>query len=189
MNLEVLYMGKIYFTSDTHFSQQRTLEMSRRPFPNANMMDTILIRNWNKTVGPDDIIYHLGDFGDYKIKPHLNGRMILIKGNYERSGFKREFEMYSHYFEEVYEYMHSIDYNYMGKTYHINMVHEPKRLPDKHIDKSHINLFGHVHKLCMIKPYGINVGTDCHNFLPVDFETILFYHNQILTYYDDEVFY
>jgi calcineurin-like phosphoesterase family protein len=182
-------MGKIFFTSDTHFSQQRTLDLSRRPFSSVSIMDSVLIRNWNKTVGPDDIIYHLGDFGDYNIKPHLNGQLVLIKGNYERSGFKREFESCKHYFDEVYEYTHNITYDYLGKTYYINMGHEPSRVKGSKIDRSHINLFGHVHKLCMIKYYGINVGTDCHNFKPIDFETVLFYHNNLLTYYDDDVFY
>ena len=53
---------------------------------------------------------------------------------------------------------------------------------------NHINLFGHVHKLCMVKPFGLNVGMDCHNFYPIDMETVLFYHNAILRYYDNDVF-
>ena len=69
------------------------------------------------------------------------------------------------------------------------MSHEPSLIKNTQIDKTHINLFGHLHKLCMIKPYGINVGVDCHNFKPIDFDTILFYHEQLLTYYDDEVFF
>jgi hypothetical protein len=40
----------------------------------------------------------------------------------------------------------------------------------------------------MIKPYGLNVGTDCHNFKPINEETILFYKNAIEKHYDDNVF-
>ena len=41
----------------------------------------------------------------------------------------------------------------------------------------------------MIKPYGLNVGTDCHNYDPINLETVLTYHDAILNYYDEDVFY
>ena len=89
-------MSNIWFTSDTHFNQQRTLEMSKRPFDNVIIMNNQLVSNWNKTVKPGDTVYHLGDFGDYRMNEFLNGNIILIKGNYERSGFKEEYLKYSH---------------------------------------------------------------------------------------------
>jgi hypothetical protein len=49
-------------------------------------------------------------------------------------------------------------------------------------------LFGHVHKLVMIKKCGINVGADLHYFTPIDMDTVLFYHNAALHYYDENVF-
>ena len=58
----------------------------------------------------------------------------------------------------------------------------------KNIDDKHFNLFGHIHKLCMIKSYGLNVSVDCHNFTPIDLDTVWFYHNAVLNHYDDEVF-
>jgi calcineurin-like phosphoesterase family protein len=69
------------------------------------------------------------------------------------------------------------------------MTHEPHRVKHFNVDESHINLFGHVHKLCMIKPYGINVGCDCHNFTPISLETVKYYHGGIMNYFDDDVFY
>ena len=178
-------MSKIWFCSDSHFNQQRTLEMSKRPFKDIKEMNRVLVNNWNSVVNKNDIVYHLGDFGDYRTREFLNGKIILIKGNYERSGFKEEFEKHKDYFDEVYEYIHDINID----QYHINMTHEPLRIKDIPIDKNHINLFGHVHKLCMIKPYGINVGLDCHCFYPIDLDTVLFYHNGLLNYYDENVFY
>lgn len=73
----------IYFTSDTHFNQQRTLELSRRPFDSVEHMNNILIQNWNNIVKPEDTVYHLGDFGDITYREYLNGRIILLIGNYE----------------------------------------------------------------------------------------------------------
>lgn len=178
-------MVNTFFIGDTHFNQQRTLEMSKRPFNNVEEMNKVLINNWNSIVGKNDIVYHLGDFGDYRFRELLNGKIILIKGNYERSGFKEEFEKYSYYFDEIYEYKHEINID----KYHITMVHEPFRIKSNYIDETNINLFAHVHKLCMIKSYGICVSSDCHYFKPIDLDTILFYHNGLLHYYDNNVFY
>ena len=40
----------------------------------------------------------------------------------------------------------------------------------------------------MVKKRGLNVGVDCHNFTPIDLDTVLFYHNAIQRYYDKDVF-
>ena len=78
-------MSKIWFTGDTHFSSERTLELSKRPFRSVEEMDKILIENWNSVVGENDTVYHLGDFGNYEIIKQLNGSINLIKGNYDRN--------------------------------------------------------------------------------------------------------
>ena len=77
---------------------------------------------------------------------------------------------------------------YNGIMYHLRLTHEPLNLPNEDMTEDTIGLFGHIHKLCMIKKYGINVGADCHDFTPISFDTILFYHNAILNYYDANVF-
>ena len=83
--LEVCSMS-VYFIADTHFGQERTLLLSRRPFSSVKEMDLIMCMNWNMTVKPEDTVYVLGDFGIMDILPLLNGKKILIKGNYERIG-------------------------------------------------------------------------------------------------------
>ena len=173
----------VFFTSDTHFSFQRTLEHSKRPFENIEIMNNVLIDNWNSMIKWNDIVFHLGDFGDYTFADKLNGQIVLVPGNHERAD--KSFIDHHNRFHEIAQDKITLNYN----GYRITMAHEPSLVRDTQIDKTHINLFGHLHKLCMIKPYGINVGVDCHNFEPIDFETILFYHEQLLTYYDDEVFF
>ncbi len=173
----------VFFTADTHFGSQRALEHSKRPFASVDIMDNILIDNWNSLITNDDYVYHLGDFGDYEVAKQLNGKIILIPGNHERAN--PDFISYHGYFEDVAGDVSSVYF----KGYHISLSHEPSRLRGKLIDHNHINLFGHLHKLCMVKPYGINVGIDCHNYKPINFETVLFYHNELLSYYDDEVFF
>ena len=178
----------IYFTADTHFSQERTLKLSKRPFEDVREMDLTLLVNWNKIIKPTDTIYHLGDFGLMNIRPLLNGKIILIKGNYERN-LPHLLEGYENYFDEIYEYIHKITYKYKNVDYNITMAHEPSRLKEISISNNNINIFGHVHKLCMIKPYGLCVSSDAHHFKPISLDDVLFYHNSILNFYNDDVFY
>lgn len=92
--------GKVYdnvfFTSDEHYSSSRHIELSRRnqfirksPVTGKTIydiarMDTTFIKNNNDVVGDNDLVIHLGDFGNRFIVKHLRGHHILIIGNYER---------------------------------------------------------------------------------------------------------
>lgn len=181
-------MGKIWFCADNHFGQERTLEKSKRPFDSVQEMDFVMLSNWNRVVKPGDTVYMLGDVGIMKILPLLNGDKILIKGNYERR-VESLLKGFEHNFKEIYEEKHTITVNKDEKEYVINLVHEPKRVRDIPIDETHINLYGHVHKLCMIKSYGICVSVDAHHFTPIDLDTVLFYQHALLNYYDEDVFY
>lgn len=51
-----------FFTSDTHFGHTGIIQACNRPFISTEFMDEALIRNWNATVGPNDDVWHLGDF-------------------------------------------------------------------------------------------------------------------------------
>lgn len=52
-------------------------------------MNSVLVKNWNNTVGKEDLIIHLGDVGTgsrEKIRntiKRLNGRKMLIMGNHD----------------------------------------------------------------------------------------------------------
>jgi calcineurin-like phosphoesterase family protein len=79
---------RTFFTSDTHFGHENIIKYCKRPFANAKEMDKVLVQNWNKVVGPDDLVYHLGDFavGGGPAGPYLdqlNGKIILIHGNHD----------------------------------------------------------------------------------------------------------
>ena len=73
---------KRFFTSDTHFGAERTRTLFKRPFSSIKEMDKSIIKNWNKKVKKEDLVYHLGDFGDFNKVKKLNGKIILILGNY-----------------------------------------------------------------------------------------------------------
>ena len=73
----------VFFTSDTHFGAFRTLELSRRPFGSVEEMDRCMLDNINAVVSEGDILYHIGDFGDYEKVKEINCDVILVMGNYD----------------------------------------------------------------------------------------------------------
>ncbi len=87
---------KVYFTSDTHFGHDKIRELTRRPFADCQEMDEALIKNWNDTVPPDGIVFHLGDVArcqkDYalSILQRLNGTIYLIVGNHDPGMFNQQ---------------------------------------------------------------------------------------------------
>ena len=88
-----LNSNKLFVISDTHFCHNNIIKYCNRPFENADIMNEVLIDNWNKTVNKDDVILHLGDItagtGQLKnqktieILARLNGRKMFIRGNHD----------------------------------------------------------------------------------------------------------
>ena len=78
----------VLFTADTHFGDARTLRFHARPFADVAEMDREMIRRWNDAVGPEDEVWHLGDFASGRgldragaVLAALHGRKHLITGN------------------------------------------------------------------------------------------------------------
>jgi calcineurin-like phosphoesterase family protein len=175
----------VWFTADTHFNHRRTLELSKRPFKNVNEMNNVMIKNWNRVVGKHDTVIHLGDFGDYEFSHKLNGQIVLLFGNYERKdveqGIITKDDLINKYNFIIVHDDKMMLYRGLDETFYL--VHEPL-----HMKLDEFYLFGHIHKLQMVKRKGLNVGVDCHNFAPIDLETVKFYKNAILNHYDENVF-
>lgn len=85
----------IYFTSDTHFGHFNSIRFDKRPFATVEEMDLAIIARWNERVGPNDEVYHLGDFAfrNAMAATHyldrLNGRKHLIWGNHDSNQVKK----------------------------------------------------------------------------------------------------
>lgn len=173
---------KIWFTSDTHFGSDRTLKYSLRPFATTDLMDRTLISNWNKVTTSNDIIYHLGDFGDLSVLPLLQfKKLVLVRGNYERDENLTKVDD-----PRVYV----VDGPILSKfTEKYVLVHEPIFESNGYL-KSDLEFFiyGHIHEKGKVKRNGFNVGIDANNYRLVDIDTIEFYKNAILNHYDDNVF-
>lgn len=159
-------INHLWFTSDTHFGSDKTITKAARPFDSTKEMEKEIVKQWNKTVKPGDIVYHLGDFGDLNVLPKLNGRIRLIMGNHERKEGLSIEELLAAGFDEVHESTKIIMVNGMM----INLCHEPSK-HNEHM----FNLFGHLHNLILLKKFGVNVGVDCHHYRPINFDRIELY--------------
>lgn len=172
---------KVFFTSDTHFGDERALRLSSRPFQDVEEMDNELIRRWNETVPEDGIVFHLGDFGfgtyqrGHEILRKLNGRKYLILGNHDQQTICRGHVLM---FEEVSQQM---NVNVDGQRIFLN--HYPLLcFPDE--TRTVWQLFGHVHsgplskngydlqRLQYLLPRQYDVGVDNNDFRPVPYEQL-----------------
>src|ERR1017187_6447725 len=100
----------VFFASDFHVSHKNVIKFDKRPFDNIDEMHTELIKNWNSVVGPDDIVYYLGDFSlgrseTAKWFAHsLNGKIYYIMGNHDGDiDTQRDIKALNR-FERIHEY-------------------------------------------------------------------------------------
>ena len=82
----------VYLISDTHLNHANIATYCDRP----KDFTELIMRRWNETVRPEDIVIHLGDVIMHKrgiikeILDSLNGRKILIRGNHDRRWSNRK---------------------------------------------------------------------------------------------------
>lgn len=137
---------RVFLTSDLHFGHKNIIEYEKRPFRNVEDMNAGIIKNWNKIVSNDDMVFCLGDvsFGGAEMTKEcvsqLQGKKILIMGNHDRG---RSISWWMDKgFDEVYRY--PIMYNGF-----LILGHEP---PDYMSDATpYYFAYGHVHGSEMYK--------------------------------------
>ncbi len=169
----------IYFTADTHFGHERTRALHKRPFNSVEEMNAALIRNWNDVVGIKDVIYHLGDFGvaDPQILRQLKGEMYFLPSqDYDD---QTVIDLLSQRARIIQPNTVIVE-----EGYALQLVHEPLTAAAG----DHFYLFGHIHRLQMVKRNGLCVSSDAHFFNPISLETVLYYRKAINEYYDGNVF-
>lgn len=129
---------KIFIYSDPHFGHKNVIKYANRPFSSINEMNSQLIKNFNKVVGHDDVVYILGDFSflntisTTEILKSLNGYKFLIKGNHDTKTNSAYRKMG---FVEVYDKPILLLNKYL-------LSHEPVEF---YIGSSAINIYGHLH--------------------------------------------
>ena len=134
----------IWFTSDTHFNHTQIIKFCNRPFKNINVMNEIIIKNWNSTIKKDDIVYHLGDFAlgnKNKIKDFvqkLNGKKYLIKGNHD---------VFDNQFYRTIGFIEVYDHPIIIHDF-IVLSHKPQPFI---MNQMYHNIYGHIHNSPMFQ--------------------------------------
>lgn len=148
---------KIYITADHHFNHENIIKYCKRPFKTTKEMNGVMIEKWNKKVGKDDLVIHLGDFGlgnkekIKEIRKRLNGIIILIKGNHDKA---------------IKDFIVVRDSIQIG-----NLLFSHRPILKEEVPKGCINIHGHIHEKNSIN--GINVSVDKTNYEPVSIEDII----------------
>ena len=165
----------IYFTSDTHYAHKNIVrgtsswseDVSSHTGQNTRNFDTLeehnaaIVKGINDIVGPDDVLWHLGDwsFGGFnnikKFRDQINCRNIhLILGNHDHHIENNK--------ENIRDLFSSVQY-YKELSLHghkVVLLHYGMRVWNKS-HKGAIHLFGHSHNT--LPPHGksMDVGVDC----------------------------
>lgn len=184
----------IFFTSDLHFYHANIIEYCSRPYSSVEHMNEMLVKNWNDTVSPDDIVYCLGDFS-LALRPvelytqRLNGHKKLIPGNHDwchpankkarGDKLQKWIEYYESFGWEVLPIQSQLD---IPGVANVNICHLPykgdstdARYEDYRMaDDGRWLICGHVHQHWQVKGRMINVGVDAPgwSYRPVHIDEI-----------------
>lgn len=138
-------------------------------------MNEVMIDNWNKTVKPDDKIYHLGDvsFGNAQkmeaVLCRLNGKKRLIMGNHD----SYPIEHYAKYFQKIMSWRQFKD---MPKPF--IACHYPLHEGALHGRDCVWNVHGHIHQRTVMlgdKPDNryVSVCVEKINYTPIHIEDLM----------------
>ncbi len=156
----------VFFTADTHFGHAGARALYRRPFASVAEMDEAMVARWNEAVGPDDEVWHLGDFvvcrrpveAAAALLARLNGRKRLIIGNNDPpavAALPGWADPAAHYAEAEEDGANVVLCHYAFRTW-------------RNAGRGWANLHGHSHgRLRPLLPRQADVGVDAQDFRPV----------------------
>jgi calcineurin-like phosphoesterase family protein len=169
-----------FFTSDTHFGHKNIINYCDRPFDSVEEMDLALTENWNDTVGPDDVVYHLGDlsFGTSgytrQVFSRLNGciRVLGLPWHHDKGWLPRRgaglstFLSKSGHPVEILLPVHVYRCKLRGKRRVITLSHYPMAQWEAS-HHGHWHIHGHSHGTHTAEGAVLDVGVDCCDYRPV----------------------
>lgn len=169
-------MSEIFVISDTHFGHENIIKYCGRPFANAELMDEVLIENWNSVVKPQDKVYHLGDvyMGHRRedinpILSKLNGKKRLILGNHDNG----KDQVLQKHFQKIEMWRMFPEFGLL--LTHVQ-VHESAlfrgETGNEKDPKKLKNVHGHIHNLASPTPDHHCVCVEQINYTPVNIEEL-----------------
>ena len=155
----------VFFTADTHFGHGGARGLYRRPFSSTAEMDAAMQARWNEAVGPQDTVWHLGDFALHRRDPAgllaaLNGTKHLITGNNDPAIPLVGWASVSPYIETTLDGIALVLCHYAFRSWRSQ-------------SRGAVNLHGHSHGRLPRMPRQFDVGVDVWEFRPVTLATIL----------------
>lgn len=170
-----------WVTSDLHLNHKNVSRYSDRPFETIEEMNETLIANWNSVVGPNDVVFNLGDFAfcnQHKIiefLERLNGQQYYILGNHDKMMLKKKVRDYAKETGKI-KFYDVIETRYKG--HHIFMSHYSHRVWNKHHHGA-LHLYGHSHGSLPGLGKSVDVGVDSkelfNNYTPLHMDTVVEY--------------
>ena len=170
----------IFLTSDSHFSHANILKYCDRPYDTVEEMDKDMIARWNRIVGEDDYVYHLGDLtlGDDagRYLRQLNGCISILA-----TWWHHDKRWLAKVRKSIFEFG-NIDIrsasNYLVRLlppmYLLQVPDIPpitlSHYPMHSWEQSHrgaYHCFGHTHNRYHPDNLSMDVGVDANNFYPV----------------------
>jgi len=148
-----------FLFSDPHFDHANIIRYAHRPFKNVEEMNNTILRNYNKIVKDNSLVYFLGDmaFGrnsrpaDFWFN-QLKGHIIYFRGNHDKRGYKET-------------------------VIHVgNLYFKLSHFPHNRGDWVGWMIHGHVHEKWSFINYdykAINVSVDVTGFKPVRLSDII----------------
>lgn len=157
----------VFFTADTHFGDHRTINISRRPFANTAEVDAAMVERWNAVVGPDDVVWHLGDVARRPtavaaLLARLNGSKHLLRGNNDPDA-----TLAADGWASVGDYA---EIELEGRQ--LVLCHYPFRSWNGQ-HRGALNLHGHSHGRLKPMPRQFDVGVDGHDFAPILLDSLI----------------
>ncbi|MCJ2044983.1 metallophosphoesterase [Methylobacterium sp. J-078] len=163
-----------FFTADTHFGDAPLVQRRRTAFGSVDAHDAALIARWNAVVGPDDSVWHLGDFAAGASRAHcaavfarLNGVKRLVRGNHDTN---RVLDL--PWAEPPVESARITAQDGRGRAWRLFLSHYPHRSwPGFWRETRH--LYGHTHACLPDTSRACDVGADAWDYRPVELATLL----------------
>lgn len=157
-----------FFTADSHFGHSSIIRMCQRPFRSVAEMDAAMTEAWNAAVGPEDRVFHLGDFcfkGSKLAQKHLatlNGEIVLLRGNHDTDNTIRLDRWAS-----VHDLLEVVVEKTKLVLCHYPMLEWPGAF------RGAVHLHGHTHGRVPPNRQRCDMGVDVWGFRPVRLEEIL----------------
>lgn len=169
-------MADIWLISDTHFNHENILNFldskgeKFRKFHDVHHMNEHMIDRWNKTIKPEDKVYHLGDvyFGSQQradeILSRLNGKKRLILGNHDTIYGGKGNNVLQKHFQKIYMWR-------VFREFNMVLTHVP--IHETSFRGGDYNVHGHIHQNKSPTKQHICVCVEHTDYMPVNVEDVI----------------